>query len=789
MKKIYNVMASAAVLASLAVPASAFASSTYSTPTGVTATQANSTISTTTRVAVKIDPGSLTSTNGSVIVRLPADAYGVATAIAPATVGNSNNAVDPASVTLTPNAATQDVNDTSAYREFTLHVNPNAPTVNGVTYDYSNNDGLVYIDFTKLYVPSVSDNLNVTFDAQNGSAFSSGTVTVANVSSGKVDVTVDDTASISQSGDKIAPIRVKEDQKGAFAHDSGNTVLSVKLPNGFSWHNLTGTVTIPVVAAGSTAPTPNGPYIQQIWGAGEWATVAPTTTTNGSATVTISADGRKASIVTSGRTTATPNYFAIQGLTVDVDSTVAKTGSIDAALGGDSTVNESDLILGNYGELGATATIGGTPATERAGRNADNDLNSGFLTIQENAANSLISGRTIKLTLGGNAKWDTDSNGQPVGPVVDSSASDLQGLSSNFTWGWVGTDKTTIEAKLYANSESKPGKIVFKKGDIDVAADAADQDVTLTLGGTQGLTATGTIAKIVSPVKVTVNGDAPNLKIGVQNQALNPIDITEAVSGSLDAGSSNNQVTLKFPLGVTVHNPQSVSVTSGDLVLADASNISTGTDPNGKGYLTFNIKSTSSKASTVEVKGLSVDVNRMVSEGALNVEVTGSALNENGGALGTVFPNVTKVGSYTVANVVTPAPGETTANATFTIGKTSYTVNGVQKTLDVAPFTEGGRTYLPIRFVAEALGVSDDNIIWNDATKTVTLINGDRIASFKVGQSSYTVNGSVVPMDAAAQFKQNRNMIPLRYAAQALGVAIGWDDATQTVTVGSAAQK
>ena len=39
-------------------------------------------------------------------------------------------------------------------------------------------------------------------------------------------------------------------------------------------------------------------------------------------------------------------------------------------------------------------------------------------------------------------------------------------------------------------------------------------------------------------------------------------------------------------------------------------------------------------------------------------------------------------------------------------------------------------------------------------------------------------------MDAAAQFKQNRNMIPLRYAAQALGVAISWDDATQTATVG-----
>jgi trimeric autotransporter adhesin len=789
MKKIYNVMASAAVVASLAIPVSAFASSSYTTPTGVTATQPNTTITTQTRVAVKIDPGSLTATNGTVIVRLPADAYGVATASAPTTVGNSNNAVTPGPQSLVQNSATADPNiaHTGAYREYTLHVTPNVGGTGTSAYDYSNNDGLVYIDFSTIYVPSVSDNLNLTFDAQNGSAFTSGTVTVAQISTGKVDVTVDDSASITQSGDKISTIRVKEDQKGAFAHDSGNNILKVKLPNGLTWHNLTGSTTIPVVPAGGTAPT-SGPYIQQIWGAGEWASTAPVGTTNGSANVSVSTDGRQISIVSSGNTTLTPNYFAISGLSVDVDSTVAKTGEVDATLGGDSTLNESDLVLGTYGELGATATIA-NPVNEKAGRSADNDLNSGFLTIQENAANSLIDQRTIKLTLGGNAKWSTDSNNQPIGPVVDSAASDLQGVSSSVTWNWVGTDKTTIEAKLSVNHESKPAKIVFKKGDLDVAADAADQDVTMTLAGTQGITATGTIAKIVSPVKVSVNGDTPNLKIGVQGQALSPIDITEAVAGALDNGASNNQVTLTFPLGVTVHNPESVSVTSGDLVLADASNISTGTDANGHGYLTFNIKSTSSTASTVEVKGLVADVNRMVSEGALKVDLAGSALNEDGGTPTSVFPNVTKVGSYTVANVVTPAPGETTANAKFTIGQTTYTVNGVQKTLDVAPYTQNGRTYLPIRFVAEALGISDDNIVWNDATKTVTLINGNRIASFKVGQSSYTVNGAVVPMDAAAQFKDNRNMIPLRYAAQALGVAIGWDDATQTVTVGSAVQQ
>ena len=720
MKKIYNVMATAAVVASLAVPASAFASSSYTTTTGVTTISANNTITSTTRVAVKIDPGSLTTAT-SVNLRLPADSSAQISAVVPPTVGSNPNAVASASATQTANSASKAVyGGGTAYQEFTLSVTPST---------YTSNDGLVYLDVTNLYVPSTSNGMvNLAIDAQPGSSLTSGNVTLAQVSSGKVDVTVDDTASVTQNGDKIAPIRIKEVQAGSLS-DSGNQ-LKIKLPNGFTWNlPASGTLTTTAATANNLA------YFTPVWGDGKYETGT-------GLAYTVSSDGRSLAITGSGSKTQQASYYSLNGLTVNVDSSVAKTGDIDATLGGDSTLNQSDLVVGTYGQLGATATIGGTPVNEIAGRNADNDLNSGFLTIQENAANSLIDGRTIKLTLGGNAKWDVDysdpTHPAPVGPKIDQSASDLQGVTGIGTWSWVGTDHTTIEAPVNMSStkESKPAKIVFKKGDLDVAADAANQDVTLTLGGTQGLTATGTIAKIVSPVKVSVNGDTPNLKIGVQNQALNPIDITEAVSGALDV-KGNKNVTLVFPLGVSVHNPQSVSVTSGDLVLADASSISSGTDANGHGTLTFNIKSTSSTASTIEVKGLSVDVNRMVSEGPLNVDVTGDSLNENGsGTTNAAFPNVTKVGSYTVANVVTPAPGETTASAQFTIGKTAYTVNGVQKTLDVAPYTDGGRTYLPIRFVAEALGISDDNIVWNDATKTVTLINGNRIASFKVGQKS-----------------------------------------------------
>ncbi len=58
----------------------------------------------------------------------------------------------------------------------------------------------------------------------------------------------------------------------------------------------------------------------------------------------------------------------------------------------------------------------------------------------------------------------------------------------------------------------------------------------------------------------------------------------------------------------------------------------------------------------------------------------------------------------------------------ITIGAPSMTVNGESVALDSPAIIENSRTYLPVRAIANALGVSNDNITWDDATKTATLI-------------------------------------------------------------------
>lgn len=54
----------------------------------------------------------------------------------------------------------------------------------------------------------------------------------------------------------------------------------------------------------------------------------------------------------------------------------------------------------------------------------------------------------------------------------------------------------------------------------------------------------------------------------------------------------------------------------------------------------------------------------------------------------------------------------------LTIGSKTYTVNGVEKTADVAPVIVDSRTFLPARYVAEAFGAA---VVWEETTQTVRI--------------------------------------------------------------------
>ncbi len=106
-------------------------------------------------------------------------------------------------------------------------------------------------------------------------------------------------------------------------------------------------------------------------------------------------------------------------------------------------------------------------------------------------------------------------------------------------------------------------------------------------------------------------------------------------------------------------------------------------------------------------------------------------------------------------------------------------INGIPTRVDndnteVVPYISAeNRTLVPIRFISEALGAE---VAWDEATRTVTVTKADTSIKMVIGNTAYDVNGSAKTMETAPIIAQDRTMLPLRAAAEALGQQVYWND-------------
>lgn len=144
------------------------------------------------------------------------------------------------------------------------------------------------------------------------------------------------------------------------------------------------------------------------------------------------------------------------------------------------------------------------------------------------------------------------------------------------------------------------------------------------------------------------------------------------------------------------------------------------------------------------------------------------------------------VGNKVRPEEMEPAEPEKT-EVCFTIGQATYTIDGTTQTIPTAPFIdENGRTLLPLRAVANALGIEDEAIQWNDSLKAATITQGEKTLTAYIGSKTLMVDGQAVEMDTQAVIQDGYTFLPLRAVLNGLGVAdedILWDEAAKTVTV------
>ena len=106
------------------------------------------------------------------------------------------------------------------------------------------------------------------------------------------------------------------------------------------------------------------------------------------------------------------------------------------------------------------------------------------------------------------------------------------------------------------------------------------------------------------------------------------------------------------------------------------------------------------------------------------------------------------------------------------------------KGMDVAPYIKNARTMLPIRHVAEALGMS---VSWDAKTRTVIIQDMFYTVEIPVDTNKIIVNGVEHVSDVKPEIVHGRTMLPIANIARALGLKDGkdilWDAAKKQVTI------
>ena len=301
------------------------------------------------------------------------------------------------------------------------------------------------------------------------------------------------------------------------------------------------------------------------------------------------------------------------------------------------------------------------------------------------------------------------------------------------------------------------------------------------------------IAKFVSPY--TVEASQNDLIIDYRNTKVpTNIVVKEAEDGLWKKGSE-----FKFSLDRNIDTENDATYTVDDKSDLEVKKI--------KNDLGFRVDKESGDAATVTISDISLYMSRNLAAGAYDLQLDTTGSNEFM-KQAILAPTGVKTEEATVkyqyynnddsfnhvvkegfVNIITA--GRDQDDASFTkkvvvpVGEKYIIAGEEQVALDVPAYiSAAGYTMLPVRAVATALGINNNNVLWNQASRTVTILYGQRIITMVAGQKVVTVNGNTIPASATVQIKDGRTFLPMRDLATALGVTdITWDAATKTATM------
>ena len=141
-----------------------------------------------------------------------------------------------------------------------------------------------------------------------------------------------------------------------------------------------------------------------------------------------------------------------------------------------------------------------------------------------------------------------------------------------------------------------------------------------------------------------------------------------------------------------------------------------------------------------------------------------------------------KTGDYIaqLSEMVAEYDGSYFGKISVKIGDSNLSIDGKTVPIDEsgsAAYVENGRTMLPVRGIAEAMGA---DVSYDTASETVSIQSAEVSVQMAVGQKSMTVNGEAQSLVSAPEIKNDRTMLPVRDVAEALDCEVEWDAETET---------
>lgn len=140
-------------------------------------------------------------------------------------------------------------------------------------------------------------------------------------------------------------------------------------------------------------------------------------------------------------------------------------------------------------------------------------------------------------------------------------------------------------------------------------------------------------------------------------------------------------------------------------------------------------------------------------------------------------------GTVTAPRMKASSTGMTTL--VFTLGSTKYTVNGTSNTMNVGPFSSGGRTLIPIRYALQPLG---GEVSWYQDEQRVAIFLDPVDISVWVGNPIADINGVRLPIDennpnVKPVNVKGRIFVPLRFVLQAISADVIWGPVDKSITI------